>query len=86
MQIGEQAAYVESVGRPVAYAHIVEVDDNGREVSPDETGELLIDGPMVVPGYSSAARLGADRGAALSAAPRKRAECTHGALEPQANR
>jgi long-chain acyl-CoA synthetase len=51
MPIGEQAAHLESVGRPVACAHIVVVDDDGREVAPGETGELLIGGPMVVRGY-----------------------------------
>jgi O-succinylbenzoic acid--CoA ligase len=51
MPIGEQAAHLESVGRPVACAHIVVVDDDGREVPPGETGELLIGGPMVVRGY-----------------------------------
>jgi long-chain acyl-CoA synthetase len=51
MPIGEQAAHLDSVGRPVACAHIVVVDDVGREVPPGETGELLIGGPMVVRGY-----------------------------------
>jgi len=51
MPIGEQAAHLESVGRPVACAHILVVDDDGREVAPGETGELLIGGPMVVRGY-----------------------------------
>ena len=51
MPIGEQVAHLESVGRPVACAHILVVDDDGREVAPGETGELLIGGPMVVRGY-----------------------------------
>jgi long-chain acyl-CoA synthetase len=51
MPIGEQAAHLESVGRPVACADIVVVDDDGREVAAGETGELLIGGPMVVRGY-----------------------------------
>jgi O-succinylbenzoic acid--CoA ligase len=51
MPIGEQAAHLESVGRPVACAYIAVVDDDGREVAPGETGELLIGGPMVVRGY-----------------------------------
>ncbi|MFM1991566.1 MAG: hypothetical protein RJA99_4523 [Pseudomonadota bacterium] len=51
MPIGEQAAYLDSVGRPVACCDIVVVDDDGREVPPGETGELLIGGPMIVRGY-----------------------------------
>jgi long-chain acyl-CoA synthetase len=51
MPIGEQAAHLDSVGRPVECCDIVVVDDDGREVPPGETGELLIGGPMVVRGY-----------------------------------
>jgi long-chain acyl-CoA synthetase len=40
-----------SVGRILPCADIVVVDEEGREVAPGETGELLIGGPMVVPGY-----------------------------------
>ncbi|WP_205042094.1 class I adenylate-forming enzyme family protein [Rhodoligotrophos defluvii] len=40
-----------SVGKPVHCADIVVVDEQGREVAPGESGELLIGGPMVVPGY-----------------------------------
>jgi O-succinylbenzoic acid--CoA ligase len=51
MPIGEQAAHLDSVGRPVGCADLIVVDDDGREVAPGEPGELLIGGPMVVPGY-----------------------------------
>ncbi|MEI7446879.1 MAG: class I adenylate-forming enzyme family protein [Burkholderiales bacterium] len=51
MPIGEQAAHLDSVGRAVACCDIVVVDDDGREVAPGETGELLIGGPMIVRGY-----------------------------------
>jgi O-succinylbenzoic acid--CoA ligase len=51
MPIGEQAAHLDSVGRPVPCADIVVVNDEGIEVAPGETGELLIGGPMTVPGY-----------------------------------
>jgi long-chain acyl-CoA synthetase len=51
MPIGEQAAHLDSVGRPLPCADIVVVDDDGVEVPPGETGELLIGGPMVVRGY-----------------------------------
>jgi len=40
-----------SVGRPVPCADIVVVGEDGREVAAGESGELLIAGPMVVPGY-----------------------------------
>jgi long-chain acyl-CoA synthetase len=51
MPIGEQAAHLDSVGRPVRCADIVVVDDEGREVAPGEPGEILVGGPMVVRGY-----------------------------------
>ncbi|MFZ4759189.1 MAG: class I adenylate-forming enzyme family protein [Burkholderiaceae bacterium] len=51
MPAGEQAAHLESVGRPMPCADIVVVDDDGNEVPAGETGELLIGGPMVVRGY-----------------------------------
>jgi len=51
MPIGEQAAHLASVGRPVACADILVVDDDGRELAPGAVGELLIGGPMVVRGY-----------------------------------
>jgi long-chain acyl-CoA synthetase len=51
MPIGEQPTHLESVGRPLQCVDIVVVDDDGREVPPGETGELLIGGPMVVRGY-----------------------------------
>jgi O-succinylbenzoic acid--CoA ligase len=51
MPIGDQPSHLESVGRPMHCADIVVVDDDGREVPPGETGELLIGGPMVVRGY-----------------------------------
>ena len=51
MPAGEQAAHLDSVGRAMPCADIVVVDDDGHEVPPGETGELLIGGPMVVRGY-----------------------------------
>jgi O-succinylbenzoic acid--CoA ligase len=51
MPIGEQADHLESVGVPLHCVDIVAVDDDGREVAPGETGELLIGGPMTVRGY-----------------------------------
>jgi O-succinylbenzoic acid--CoA ligase len=51
MPRGEQAAHLDSVGRPLPCVDIVVVDDTGVEVPPGETGELMIAGPCVVPGY-----------------------------------
>jgi acyl-CoA synthetase (AMP-forming)/AMP-acid ligase II len=43
---------VSSVGWPVPPAEVRTVEpDTGRECGPDDVGELLIKGPMVVPGY-----------------------------------
>jgi acyl-CoA synthetase (AMP-forming)/AMP-acid ligase II len=43
---------VSSVGWPVPTAEVRTVEaGTGRECGPDEVGELLIQGPMVVPGY-----------------------------------
>jgi len=41
----------DSVGQVVECGTIIVVDEDGREVAPGETGELLIGGPMVIPGY-----------------------------------
>ncbi len=51
MPVGQQAAHLDSVGQPLPCTDIVVVDDDGREVPPGETGELLIGGAMVVRGY-----------------------------------
>ena len=51
MPIGEQAAHLDSVGKPLPCVDIVVVDDEGIEVQPGQTGELLIGGPMAVRGY-----------------------------------
>ena len=51
LPIGDIAIRPASVGKTVACGEIVAVDEDGREVAPGETGELLIAGPMVVPGY-----------------------------------
>lgn len=41
----------DSVGRPVACADILIMDEEGREVASGGEGELWIAGPMVTPGY-----------------------------------
>jgi len=49
---GEQAlAKVGSSGLPAMYSDLKIVDEDGRPVAPGETGELLIRGPNVMPGY-----------------------------------
>lgn len=40
-----------SIGRPNFYVDIKIVNDDGQEVPPQQTGELLLRGPMVTPGY-----------------------------------
>lgn len=45
------AEHADTVGQVLPLADIIVVDDAGREVAPGESGELLIGGPMVVPGY-----------------------------------
>ena len=42
---------LDSVGLPVPCGNITIIDDAGVEVAPGTPGELLISGPMVVPGY-----------------------------------
>ncbi len=42
---------VGSVGRPVVYALTKVVDDEGRELGPNQRGELLVKGPGITPGY-----------------------------------
>lgn len=48
---GEAAARADTVGKTVACADILVMDDDGRELPPGTSGELWIGGPMVVPGY-----------------------------------
>jgi long-chain acyl-CoA synthetase len=51
MPQGEQAAHLDSVGRALPCVDLVVVDEHGCEVPSGETGELMIAGPCVVPGY-----------------------------------
>lgn len=48
---GSISDHSDTVGKVLPLADIIVVDDQGREVGPGESGELLIGGPMVVPGY-----------------------------------
>jgi long-chain acyl-CoA synthetase len=43
-----------SVGIPMPNTHVRIVGDDGRELGPDEVGELVIDGPNVMQGYWNA--------------------------------
>ncbi|MCC6281111.1 MAG: AMP-binding protein, partial [Saprospiraceae bacterium] len=40
-----------SIGRPNFYVEIKIVDEQNRECTPNQPGELLLRGPMVTPGY-----------------------------------
>lgn len=40
-----------SIGKPNMYVETKVVDDEGNEVGPGESGELLLSGPVVTPGY-----------------------------------
>jgi long-chain acyl-CoA synthetase len=51
MPPGEQAAHLDSVGIVVPCGEIRVVDEAGVDVPTGEPGEILIAGPMVVPGY-----------------------------------
>ncbi|HHX90740.1 MAG TPA: acyl--CoA ligase [Paracoccus sp.] len=48
---GEINDHPRAVGRVLPCADVIIMDDDGREVAPGESGELLIGGPMVVPRY-----------------------------------
>jgi long-chain acyl-CoA synthetase len=51
LPLGEAATRADTVGKPLACADVVVMDDDGREVAPGTSGELWVGGPMVVPGY-----------------------------------
>lgn len=51
MPLGDIRKAPSSVGKVLPCADIVVVDDEGREVPPGQSGELLIGGAVVVPGY-----------------------------------
>lgn len=51
MPLGLSAVHNDSVGIAVPCAEIRVIDDEGRDVPRGTSGELLISGPMVVPGY-----------------------------------
>lgn len=51
MPLGDITKAPSSVGKVLPCADIIVVDDQGREVAPGQSGELLIGGAVVVPGY-----------------------------------
>jgi len=51
LPLGEAASRADTVGKALACADIVVMDEGGREVAPGVSGELWVGGPMVVPGY-----------------------------------
>ena len=51
MPPGEGIAHSDSIGKAVPCGEIRVMDEAGREVTPGETGEFWIAGPMIVPGY-----------------------------------
>jgi len=40
-----------TVGRPIFGTDVTVVDENGTPVEPGETGEIVVDGPTITPGY-----------------------------------
>lgn len=51
LPFGDIAAHPESVGQVLPCADLLVMGEDGRELTPGETGEIYIAGPMVVPGY-----------------------------------
>ncbi|MEF8857361.1 MAG: AMP-binding protein [Halolamina sp.] len=41
----------ETVGRPLLWTDVTVVDETGSQLGPGETGELVVSGPTVTPGY-----------------------------------
>ena len=51
MPLGEGLVHADSVGKVVPCGEVRVMDELGHEVATDESGEIWIAGPMVVPGY-----------------------------------
>ncbi|MBL7487563.1 AMP-binding protein [Frankia sp. AgB1.9] len=47
----DDLARLASCGRPVPWAHVALLDDDGKEVAKGEPGELCVRGPLVMRGY-----------------------------------
>ncbi|ELY38360.1 class I adenylate-forming enzyme family protein [Natronorubrum tibetense] len=50
---GETATHEGTVGQPLVCTDVTVVDENGERVPAGETGELVVSGPTVTPGYLS---------------------------------
>jgi long-chain acyl-CoA synthetase len=51
MPLGQCASHRDKVGRPLPYADIIIMDEDGRQVPPGQQGEIWIAGAMTVPRY-----------------------------------
>lgn len=51
MPLGQCPSHRDKVGKPLPYADILIMDENGRQLPPGEQGEIWIGGPMTVPRY-----------------------------------
>jgi O-succinylbenzoic acid--CoA ligase len=47
----EAFSHVGTVGRPLFWTDVTVVDEDGERLPPGETGEFVVDGPTVSPGY-----------------------------------
>ncbi|WP_281193652.1 o-succinylbenzoate--CoA ligase [Halorubrum sp. F4] len=52
----------DTVGRPIFGTDVVVVDEDGDPVDPGETGEIVVDGPTITPGYLGADATGSEFG------------------------
>ena len=51
MPAGDTRAHAHQLGKPLRYADICIMDDQGCECAPGEQGEIWTAGPMTIPGY-----------------------------------
>jgi len=51
MPLGQCASHRDKVGKPLPYADIIIMDEDGRQVPPGQQGEIWIAGAMTVPRY-----------------------------------
>lgn len=49
--LGSDSSVFNTIGKPVACAEVIVMDDEGHECAPGEEGEFWIRGPMVISGY-----------------------------------
>jgi long-chain acyl-CoA synthetase len=51
LRAGDITLHGDSVGQPLPCADVIVVDDEGQTVPPGTSGEIMIAGPMTIPGY-----------------------------------